>query len=163
MKARTVVGTPMHGRSLLPVLLALCALSLPAMAALGGDLNSVQDDAAHMKATVKIQQRDAYAVHTVAAKNNTTIVREYVSPDGHVFGVAWAGPYMPDLSKILGTYLQQYTTALQEDHAKNPGRHPVSVNQPGLVVESSGRVRGYYGRAYIPDMLPQGVQPQEVQ
>jgi hypothetical protein len=156
MKATTVVGR------LLRLAMALSAVSLPAMAALGGDLNSVQDDAAHMKATVKVEQKEAYTVHTIATKNNTTIVREYVSPDGHVFGVAWAGPYMPDLSKILGSYLQQYTTALEEDHAKNPGRHPVSVNQPGLVVESSGRVRGYYGRAYVPDMLPQSVQPQEV-
>ncbi|HEX8814111.1 MAG TPA: DUF2844 domain-containing protein [Terriglobales bacterium] len=162
MKATGVVRVRMHGRTLLPLLLAVCAMSLPAMAGLGGDLNSVQGDAAHMKAAVKIEQREAYAVHTIATKNNTTVVREYVSPDGHVFGVAWGGPFMPNLSKVLGTYLQQFTTAMQEDHAKHPGRHPVSISQPGLVVQSMGKVRGYYGRAYVPEMLPQGVQPEEV-
>jgi len=145
----------------LRLLLMISAFCLPAMAALGGDLNSVQDDTAHMKATVKIQQKQAYAIHEIADKNRT-VVREYVSPDGRVFGVAWQGLFMPDLSQLFGSYLQQYSAAAAEQHAKTPGRHPLMIHQPGLVVESSGRIRAYYGRAYVPDLLPQGVAAEEV-
>jgi hypothetical protein len=150
-----------RGQGVLRLLLVVSAFCLPAMAALGGDLNSVQDDAAHMKATVKIQQKQAYAIHEMADKNKT-VVREYVSPDGRVFAVAWQGLFMPNLNQILGSYLQQYSAAVEQEHAQAPGRHPLMIHQPGLVVESSGRIRAYYGRAYVPDMLPQGVQPEEV-
>jgi len=159
MKAGTKFRTHKH---CMGVLLMISAFCLPAMAALGGDLNSVQDDTAHMKATVKIQQKEAYAVHEITTKNNATVVREYVSPDGRVFGVAWQGLFMPDLHQLLGGYLQQYSAAVQEEHAKAPGRHPLMIHQPGLVVETSGRMRAYYGRAYVPDMVPQGVKPEEV-
>ena len=162
MKPETDIRTHANCRSLLRLLLALSAFCLPAMAALGGDLNSVQEDTAHMKATVKVQQKQAYAVHEITTKDNATIVREYVSADGRVFGVAWQGLFMPDLSQLLGSYLQQYSAGVEQEHAKGPGRRPLIINQPGLVVESSGRMRAYYGRAYVPDMLPEGVQAQEV-
>lgn len=155
--------THRNGVGWLRLLVAICAVALPAMASLGGDLNSIQDDATHMKTSVKVQKTDAYEIHEMKVQNKTTTVREYVGPDGHVFAVVWAGPYMPDLSQLLGSYLQQYSTAVQEEHAKaSPGRHPLVINQPGLVVESSGGIRSYHGRAYIPDLLPKGVQPEEV-
>ena len=160
---KTETGARAHKACVAALLLLLITslLSLPAMAALGGDLNSVQDDATQMKAAVKIQQKQAYAIHEIADKNKTT-VREFVSPDGRVFGVAWQGPFLPSLNQILGGYMQQYITAVQEEHPKVHGRHPLMIHQPGLVVETSGRMRAYYGRAYAPDLLPQGVDPQEV-
>ena len=161
MKAGTEFKTHKNWMGALRLLLVIFAFCLPAMAALGGDLNSVQDDAAHMKATVKIQQKEAYAVHEIADQNKT-VVREYVSPDGRVFGVAWQGLFMPDLHQLLGSYLQQYSAAVEQEHAKGPGRRPLSIHQPGLVVETSGRMRAYYGRAYVPDMVPQGVKAEEV-
>jgi len=161
---KTETGARAHKACVAALLLLLITslLSLPAMAALGGDLNSVQDDATQMKAAVKIQQKQAYAIHQITTQNKATTVREFVSPDGRVFGVAWQGLFMPNLSQLLGAYLQQYSAAAAEEHAKAPGRHPLMIHQPGLVVESSGRVRAYYGRAYVPDLLPQGVDPQEV-
>jgi hypothetical protein len=131
------------------------------MAALGGDLNSVQDDATQMKAAVKVQHKPAYAIHEITDKSKT-VVREYVSPGGRVFGVAWQGPFMPSLSQILGSYMQQYAAGLEKEHAKGPGRRPLMINQPDFVMETSGHMRAYYGRAYVPDLLPQGVQPEEV-
>jgi hypothetical protein len=32
-----------------------------------------------------------------------------------------------------------------------------------LVVQSGGHMRGYFGRAYAPDMVPQGVNPDALQ
>jgi hypothetical protein len=36
------------------------------------------------------------------------------------------------------------------------------VNQAGLVVESSGRMRNFFGHAYAPDLIPAGVTVQDV-
>ena len=141
--------------------LIFAVFSLPAQAALGGNLNSVQQDTIQMKATVQVKQSDAFAVHEIKAPHGT-VVREYVSPAGKVFGVAWQGPFMPDLHQLLGTYLPLYSAALQQDHAKRPGRHPLNIHQAGLVVETSGHMRAYYGRVYVPGMVPQAVNAGEI-
>jgi hypothetical protein len=154
-------GNHTSGAVLLGAALALSSFCLPAMGALGGDLNSVQQDKTRMKATVQVKQMTAYAVHEIKDTHGT-MLREYVSPEGRVFGVAWQGPFMPDLHQVLGAYLPQFSAAVQEDHAKRPGRHPLNIKQPGLVVETSGHMRAYYGRAYVPEMVPQAVNAGEI-
>jgi hypothetical protein len=134
---------------------------LPAMASLGGDVNSVKVDSAHMKAQLQVQQKQAYAVHEIKDKNGIT-VREYVSPQGKVFGVAWQGPFLPDMQQVLGMYTQQYSAALKQDHIKNKGRHPLNIHQPGLVIETGGHMRAYYGRVYVPQMVPTAVAAGEI-
>jgi len=161
IKVGVQVRTCRHCAGALCLLLLVSLSCLPAMAALGGDLNSVQDDAIHMKATVKIQHKRAYAIHEIADKSKT-VVREYVSPDGHVFGVAWQGPFLPSLSHVLGSYMQQYSAGVEQEHAKGPGRRPLMIHQPDFVLETSGHMRAYYGRAYVPDLLPEGVAAEEV-
>ena len=140
------------------VLMASC---LPALAALGGDVNSVQADAAQMKGTVKIQSMQAYTVHEISGPARL-VVREYVSADGRVFGVAWHGMFTPNMQQILGTYVQQFSAAVADAHSKYVGRRPLSIHQPGLVVELSGHIHDYYGRVFVPTLVPQGVDSREV-
>ncbi|HXX26880.1 MAG TPA: DUF2844 domain-containing protein [Terriglobales bacterium] len=134
-------------------------LSSPALAALGGDVASVAADQAHMKANVEVKQAGGYEVHALRAPGGT-VVSEYVSPSGRVFAVAWHGPFFPEMQQILGSYFQQYSAALQE--RKPYGHRPLNLEQPGLVVQSGGHMRAYYGRAYIPEMLPQGLKVEEI-
>ncbi len=145
------------------VLLAV-GLTLPAFAALGGDANSVHADQTHMKATAQIEvsPSGAYSVHELQSPYKT-VVREFVSTDGRVFGVAWQGPFIPDMRQILGTYFQQYSTAASEARSKHVGRRPLNIQQPGLVVQTGGHMRSYSGRAYVPEMVPQGVNAEEIQ
>jgi hypothetical protein len=83
-------------------------------------------------------------------------VREYLNRDGIVFAVAWSGPAMPDLQRLLGPYFEEYTTALTS--LKSPGLHrSVRIASSGLVVESEGHLRAYAGRAYLPALVPGGV------
>jgi hypothetical protein len=89
-----------------------------------------------------------------------TKVREYVSPAGVVFGVAWRGPSMPDLRQLLGDHFQSYVDAMA---VRRTRRSPVFVKLPGLVVQSSGQMRAFVGKAYLSNALPQGVAPQEIQ
>src|SRR5271170_675169 len=99
--------------SLIATSLWIVTFSFPALAALGGDQTSVATDMAKMKASVKVTSTKAFTVHEIKSTNRI-VVREYVSPDGKVFGVAWQGPFMPDLQQILGTYFQQFSVAAQE-------------------------------------------------
>jgi Protein of unknown function (DUF2844) len=145
--------------SLMALGIVWAGLSSPALAALGGDVASVAADQAHMKASVEVKQAGGYEVHALRAPGGT-VVSEYVSPSGRVFAVAWHGPFFPEMQQILGSYFQQYSAALQE---KKPyGHRPLNLEQPGLVVQSGGHMRAYYGRAYIPEMLPQGLKVEEI-
>jgi hypothetical protein len=106
-----------------------------------------------MKGTRQITATAAYSIHEIQAATGTK-VREFVSPSGRVFAVAWQGPSTPDLRQLLGQYFDQYAQAIQ---SKRAGRAPVSIQQPGLVVEAGGRMRSFSGRAYLPQMMPEGV------
>lgn len=134
-------------------------LAFPAMAALGGDAASIQQDASHFKAQVRLTQKQAYAVHEMQTSGGAT-VREYVSPAGKVFGVAWQGPVIPDLQQLLGSSYARFTAAAQ---GRKGVRGPLTINESGLVLQSGGHMRAYIGKAYIPEMLPEGVQPNAIQ
>jgi Protein of unknown function (DUF2844) len=143
------------------VVLVTLALTLPAFAELGGYADSVETDRARMKATLKITQAQAYAVHEIKAPG--TIVREYVSPDGRVFGVAWQGPFLPNLSKLFGSFYGQYSDAVRAEKRTYVGHRPVDIRQPRLVVQGGGHMLGHFGRAFVPDMLPEGVSTDAIQ
>jgi hypothetical protein len=150
-----------RGSMLLALAVAVLAFSLPSPAELGGDLNSVASDQAFMKATIKSTQKEAFAVHELQADSGTA-VREYVSPAGKVFAVAWSGPQLPNLRQILGSYFTPYSDALKAARANHFGRGPVNIQQSGFVVQSGGHMRAFAGRAYVPQMLPQGVSAEEI-
>lgn len=136
-------------------------LSLPALASLGGDVASVDTDRAHMNASSKITSAANYDVHQIQVPGGT-VVNEYVSPDGKVFAVAWHGPFPPDMQQILGAYFQQYSAALQAQE-QHLGHRPLNIQQSGLVVQTGGHMRAHFGRAYLPELLPQGVKADEIQ
>ena len=143
-------------------LLAALAMStalvaIPASAALGGDAATVDADAVQLQGRMKIVRVQRYAVHEIESAHGT-VVREFVSPAGKVFGVAWNGPTMPDLRQVLGPYFDTYIEAV----SKRAARGPVQIAVPGLVVQSSGHMRAFVGSAYLPEGLPQGVAAEEI-
>ena len=150
-------GRAMEVRKVWLAGLVLLALAWPtaSYAELGGNLASVQADQEHMKGARRITTTADYSVHEIRAASGTT-VREFVSPSGTVFGVAWQGPWKPDMRQLLGPYFDQFIQAIQE---KRPRRGAVSVREPGLVVETGGHMRSFSGRAYLPGMTPQNVDP----
>jgi hypothetical protein len=138
---------------------AFFLLARPASAVLGGDAASVQSDQVRMQATLRVTQSQGYAVHEMRTLPGN-VVREYVSPEGKVFGVAWQGPFRPDFQQLLGSYFQQFSQAGQK-HRRGSG--PLMIEQPGLVLHSGGHMRAFFGKAYVPDMLPQGVTADAIQ
>jgi len=139
----------------------LLGISLPARASLGANVSSVESDRARMNASTKTMQHDAYEVREMEAPGGT-VVDEYVSPEGTVFAVTWHGQFPPPMQQILGTYFQQYTAALQAQ-PKMYGHRPLNIQESGLVVQTGGHMRAHFGRAYIPDLLPQGVTVSQIQ
>jgi hypothetical protein len=137
--------------------LALGAV-LPAHATLGGIEASVFADQTQINATLRTVTSEKYTMHELQVPSGTT-VREYVGATGMVFAVAWQGPAMPDLRQLLGPQFEQYVAAMA---ARRNVRGPVSIQLPGLVVQSGGRMRAFAGKAFVPESLPQGVSANDV-
>lgn len=142
-------------------LAATLLTTLPAFAALGEDLDSVEVDQAHMQATRKTMQTPAYTLHEIQSPTGT-VVREYVSSAGKVFAVAWQGPWPPDMRQILGNYFAQFQQAAESQANSHPGRKPLRIDQPNFVMRTGGHMRSYAGRAFIPELLPQGVNAEAI-
>ena len=136
------------------------ALSLPALASLGGNLDSVEADRVHMNARITVTSNDHYNVQRIQAPEGT-VVDEFVSPAGTVFAVAWHGHFVPDMRQILGVYFGQYSAALRSQE-KHYGHRPLNIEQSGFVVQTGGHMGDYSGRAYIPSLVPEGLSPDQI-
>jgi hypothetical protein len=145
----------------LGVLLVIVACPLTLMASLGSNIASVENDRAQMKGTVQVRQASGYAVHEISSTEGTR-VREFVSPSGTVFGVAWQGPFSPDMRQLLGDHFSEYEAGVKAAKSSYVGRRPLDLRLPGLVVQKNGHMRAYNGRAYIPGQVPAGVKVEEL-
>ena len=133
-------------------MLVAAMIPLSASASLGGDMESVQADQADMNASQRISEAsENYTVYELQTPTGTT-VKEYLSLQGTVFAIVWQGPSLPNLRQLMGTYFTQYTEAAKTQHA---GHGHLEIQLPDLVVESNGRARAFFGRAYLPKGLPQ--------
>lgn len=143
--------------SLLSLLgVVLTVLANPAMATLGQSPSRLAASGARMLAIVPTAMAGSYGVQETQLENGTT-VREYVTPAGLVFAVAWQGPVLPDMDVLLGGYFN--TFKLETEQARRFGRlgSPVNMARDGLVVRSNGRMRNFFGHAYTIDLIPAGV------
>lgn len=144
---------------LLVISAALLALPLSAHATLGGDAGTAAADQVSMKAAMRTTIGAKFTVQEMTLPTGTT-VREYITPQGQVFAVAWKGPFKPDLRQLMGTYFDRYVEAAQTGR----GGHSASrIALPDLVVHSMGHMRAFAGHAYLPAMLPSGVTESELQ
>ncbi len=140
----------------------LLALSAPAFAVLGDNAASVLNDQARMRGTLRSVDNQTYVMHEITASYGAK-VREYVSPSGVVFGVAWDGQFPPNFEQLLGPYFQQLQQATAQQKAADEAngqvrrRGPVLIQSSGIVFAQSGHMHSYHGTAYIPQLIPQNV------
>lgn len=143
----------------------LLAFSTPAFAVLGDNAASVLSDQARMKGTLRSVDNQTYIMHEITASYGAK-VREYVTPGGVVFGVAWDGQFPPNLDQLLGPYFQQLQQATaqqrtqdeqtgQSSHQRRGGASVVQTS--GLVFVQTGHMHSFHGMAYVPQLIPQGV------
>jgi len=135
------------------LLCAFVAASQPGWAALGGTPDTVQADQLQMHATRRVASQTGYEVHELALPSGT-VVREFVASSGAVFGVAWQGPFKPDLNQLLGP---SFTRLVAEGRRPHGHHRMLGLHAADLVVDSGGRMRGFSGRAYLPALVPASV------
>jgi hypothetical protein len=143
-------------------LAVILAMALPAFASLGGSVNSVESDRARMRASESVTHANGYEIDEIRAPYGT-VVDEYISSGGKVFAVTWHGQFPPQMQQILGSYFEEYADDLQAQQPQKYGHRPLDIQDPDLVVQTFGHMGAYYGRAYVPDLLPSGVQADHIQ
>lgn len=139
----------------------LLAMPFPAQAVLGDSAASVLTDQTRMKGTLRSTDNGTYVMHEITVPMQTT-VREFVSPAGIVFGVAWEGQFTPDLQQLLGPYYQQAKQPAASQQQPRARRAPIVINTPGLVFQQTGHPRSFHGLAYIPQLLPNSVKASDI-
>jgi hypothetical protein len=130
-----------------------------ASATLGENYQSTETDRAVMNASKRMLAATAFTVHELQTPSGT-VIKEFVSPSGVVFAVTWRGPTPPDLRQTLGQYFERYSNSFQRGVGMQ--RHH-ALKESDLVVQSSGRMRQFIGRAYIPQLIPNGVAVAQIQ
>ena len=133
-----------------------------AAAATQGNASAVTTQAMQHAASATPATSAAYTVQQTTLANGT-VVREYLSQGGTVFGVAWSGPLPPDLATLLGGYFPQYVAAVKASHAAGRARGPAVVEQSGLIVHAGGHMGAFSGQAWLPQALPAGVRASDIQ
>jgi len=131
------------------VALALClGVTEDAHATLGGDVPSIRANLASLGATLQLATSDRHELVLPSG----TVVREYVSPAGVVYAISWRGSGLANLRELLGPYFAQV------EHARHSGGHHL-LNLVGtdLVVRAMGHRHSFAGHAWVPSLVPAGV------
>jgi len=145
-------------KTIVTAALMLMLGSIPAWAALGQYELSVNLDQQTMQGKDRVEARTGYHFHEITTPDGG-FVREYISPEGKVFGIAWHGHSMPNLDQLLGSY----TTNLQQDQRQTANRRSVAVKNDRFVFFSHGHGRLFQGHAYVPSLIPSNLGPEVVQ
>jgi len=66
----------------------------------------------------------------------------------------------PNLKQYLGDYFKPYVDSARMAHS---GHRNLTVQTSDVIVQSSGHMRAFSGRAYIPHMLPKGITIDELE
>jgi hypothetical protein len=139
--------------------LALAAGATQAMATLGQAPSTLP--AASVAMPASNTSPSFYTTHEALLENGTTI-REFATPAGVVFAVAWRGPVLPDLSALLGDYFKTFKAETEQARTLGKRGSPVTIQRSDLVVSSGGRMRNFFGYAYAPALVPTGVNIKDV-
>ena len=149
-----------YAKAILSALLVLALGNMPAWAGLGQPEASVTSDQLHMKSEHRVQDFQAYKVHELANPEGS-VVREYVSPEGTVFGITWQGRATPDMNQLLGNYVNNFQTATR-DQTQIRQRRGITIKTNDFVYTNFCRMGVCSGSAYAPKLVPSNVSAEVV-
>ena len=125
------------------------------LAELGGSENNINNEEKHFKAkSHKKTQRLGYSVHELVLEGIK--VKEFVSLSGTIFAVSWRGMTTPDLKVLFGNYYTEYEKEKASIKIQK-GRRSVGVATTNIVVNHGGQMRDMRGFAYVPAVVPAGL------
>jgi hypothetical protein len=96
------------------------------------------------------EAKDAYGV----------TIREYVLPSNVVFAVAWQGPVRPDMRELLGSYFSNFANPGEE---RTHGIGPMVQHNSAFHIESAGHSGYFFGKAFVPRLVPANVRVESLQ
>jgi len=132
-------------------------LPLASYAALGGAPGA---GSSAPKGLRSVQQNTAaYSVQTSVDADGVT-VHEYTLPSNVVFAVTWQGPVRPDMTALLGSYFQRFVSA---GEARPHGTGLMIERSGDFVIQSAGRPGNFFGKAYVPRLVPANVNADDLQ
>ena len=140
-------------KGVLTILLMLIVSNLPAWAALGDDVTSVDSDLKVLGGQRRVVFNVGYNMHEITTPAGG-VVKEFVSPQGRVFGISWQGNSMPNLQQLLGSYAAEVQQAPRTQIVRRRG---VVIQTGDLVFTSSGHMGSYQVRAYLLSLVPDNV------
>lgn len=133
---------------------------IPVFAALGAPSATVEYDREKLNAAHRSEIRAGYTVHILEGPGAT--VREYASPAGVIFGLAWNHQTgLLDLQGLFGPYYAEYTQALADQSPPHRRAHRMTTDH--LVIERGGRMGAVWGRAWVLPLLPPGISEDHIQ
>lgn len=104
----------------------------------------------------------AAASYTVREANDAdgVTIREYVLPTNVVFAVTWHGPVRPDMSELLGSYFPNFVSP---GDGRPRGIGPMVQHNGDFHIESAGHTGYFFGKAYLPRLVPANVRMENLQ
>ena len=138
-----------------------CGLALAsplAGATLGEPAWSIETDRARVQGERRVVQAATtrVQVHVITQADGSTI-KEFVTPGGIVFAVAWSTRLKPRLDTLLGAQAPRYAAAASAAMATPGVRHGVTLASDDLVVQASAHLNAHAGLAYLRSLVPEGV------
>ncbi|MGD0222284.1 MAG: DUF2844 domain-containing protein [Terriglobia bacterium] len=141
------------------VLLMLLLGSVPAWAVLGENVSTVSSDVQVLRGQHVMVAKTGYNLHQITMKDGS-VVNEFVSPAGIVFGISWQSHFMPNLQQLLGAHMADLQ---QGQRTRVVPRRAVTIQTDNFVFSSFGHMRSFRGRSYVPGLVPANLTPEVVQ
>jgi hypothetical protein len=128
-----------------------------AHAVLGATQDTIQADQIRFRG-VRRQHTDwQMTTHEISLADGSGI-KEYVNAAGLVFAVSWRTRLKPNLETLLGAqYVAAPATSAGAPNGVTSLKRQQSLRRPNLVVHQGGRMNAFAGVAYIPSLVPNGV------
>nr|WKF58574.1 hypothetical protein HUO10_003074 [Paraburkholderia busanensis] len=119
----------------------------------GATARSMLQSASARNAAAPAAGTASYTLRETSGADGVTI-HEYVLPGNVVFAVTWQGPVRPDMSALLGSYFPNFVDAGAK---RAHGIGPMVEHNGDFHIESAGRNGHFFGKAYLPRLVPADV------
>lgn len=140
------------------------AWALPSGAELGGEPSRMRANVQSSGRSDGLPNRAGPGSYTTQVQqlDTGTVVNEYITTSGVVFAVSWEGPVLPDLSVLMGSHFNSFRAKADAGRSKRNIGTPLHMDDGSLVVHSAGHQRAFFGSAYVPALVPSGLNIRDV-
>ncbi len=127
-----------------------------AQAVLGETVDTVKADQVRFGGARRQSAVQRMTTHEISLADGS-IIKEYVNAAGVVFAVSWRSRLKPDLAKLLGSNFTLLAAGNTVSSGVASSKMQRSVRQTNLVLHQGGRMNAFAGLAYVPNLVPKGL------